>query len=90
MTIDHHSNTATVFGPFRRLQAAKGQSVATAVRQALSGEVWGEVPRYGFTPTVEAYPGELKEGETGIEFWAFQPPTAALVRARDGSRPASS
>lgn len=54
----------------------------TAVAQALSGEVWGEVPRHGITPTVEAYPGALREGESGIEFWAFQAPDT-----RYGPRP---
>ena len=74
VSFDHHSMTATVYGPFRRLEAPKGQTARAAVDQALSGEVWGEVPRYGMTPTVQAYPGALRAGETGIEFWAFGPP----------------
>jgi hypothetical protein len=80
--IDHHQAVATVFGPFRRLQAEKGQTDWAAVQQALSGEVWGEVPRNGYTPTVEAYPGALEPGESGIEFWAFGRPDT-----RYGPRP---
>lgn len=81
-SFDHYSRSATVYGPFRRLEAPKGQTARTAVEQALSGEIWGEVPRHGITPTVEAYPGELKDGESGIEFWAFGRPDT-----RFGPRP---
>jgi hypothetical protein len=80
--LDHHANVATLYGPFHRLEAPRGQPVRAAVLQALSGEVWGEVPRYGLTPTVEAYPGRLQTGATGIEFWAFQRPDT-----RYGPRP---
>ena len=44
------------------------------VKQALSGEIWGEVPRWGRSPAVKAYRGALGSGESGIEFWAFQEP----------------
>lgn len=71
---DHHAS-ATVFGPFCRVEAPGGQTTKTAVLQALSGEVWGAAPRYGDTPQVQAFAARaLKDGESGIEFWSFQPP----------------
>jgi hypothetical protein len=70
---DHHIGTR-VYGPFSRLKAAKGQTAATVVKQALSGEIWGETPRYGATPAVQAYGRGLRPGESGIEFYAFAPP----------------
>lgn len=79
---DHWANRAWYFGPFKRLEAPKGQTAHAAVLQALGGEVWGEVPRYGVTPAVEAYAGALRDGETGIEFWALQRPDT-----RYGPRP---
>src|ERR1044072_3743517 len=74
MSHDHLASTALLYGPFRRLEAAKGQTARASIVQALSGEVWGEVPRNGFSPAVQAYPGALRDGESGIEFWAFAPP----------------
>jgi hypothetical protein len=78
---DHHQ-MVPIFGPFCRLEAPKGQSAATAVLQALSGEVWGEVPRDGLRPAVQAHGRALRARESGIEFWAFQAPDT-----RFGPRP---
>lgn len=54
-----------------------GRRTAGSQRRGL-----GEVPRTGYTPTVEAYPGALESGESGIEFWAFERPDT-----RYGPRP---
>jgi hypothetical protein len=78
---DHHVNVP-VYGPFCRLQAGKGQSARTAVAQALSGEIWGEIPQHGVRPAVQAYGRPLRGGESGIEFWAFAAPDT-----RFGPRP---
>jgi hypothetical protein len=69
-----HTISVPVYGPFCRLEATPGQDAATAVRQILSGEVWGRVPRNRLWPTVQAYGRPLRPGESGIEFWSFQPP----------------
>ncbi len=64
----------TVYGPFHRLEADLTQDAATAVRQLLSGEVWGKCEPFGLLPKVKAYRGPLREGDSGVEFWAFQAP----------------
>jgi hypothetical protein len=63
-----------VYGPFRRLVAPGSQDAATALKQVLSGEIWGKRPRWGISPAVKAYRGSLSEGDSGIEFWSFQEP----------------
>jgi hypothetical protein len=78
-----HQLSVPVFGPFCRLEAPKGQDAETVVLQALSGEIWGEAPRTGVRPTVQAYARLLRAGERGIEFWAFQAPDTL-----SGPRPA--
>jgi hypothetical protein len=50
------------------------QSFATALRQRDSGEIWGRVPRAGFTPVVQAYVGDLPVSRDGIEFTTDIPP----------------
>jgi hypothetical protein len=70
------SQTRTVFGPFHRLVAPKVQDTETVIKQLLSGEIWGRPARWGHSPTVKAYAGALTPGETGIEFWSFQPPAS--------------
>jgi hypothetical protein len=74
VTLPDHRVPSTFYGPFHRRSAAKGQDAATAVLQALSGEVWGETPRHGATPAVQAYAGSIPDGQDGIEFWARQAP----------------
>jgi hypothetical protein len=54
--------------------APDAQDAETVVNQVLSGEVWGRAPSWGGSPAVKAYPGALRAGDSGIEFWAFQPP----------------
>lgn len=81
MAADHHAS-APVYGPFCRLAARRGQNARTTVAQALSGEIWGEVPRFGVRPAVQAYARPLRAGESGIEFWAFEAPST-----RFGPRP---
>jgi hypothetical protein len=78
-----HRLSVPVFGPFCHLEARRGQDAATVVLQILSGEIWGEAPRAGFRPTVQAYARPLRKGERGIEFWAFQAPDTL-----SGPRPA--
>jgi hypothetical protein len=71
---DHHVSTR-IFGPFCRLQTpTHHQNTATAVRQALSGEVWGATANGEARPVVQAHGRALREGESGIEFYAFAPP----------------
>lgn len=66
-----------VYGPFFRL-ISDTQDAAAARSQALSGEVWGRVPRWGLVPTVKAFPGQLPFGAEGIEFWSFEEPDQAV------------
>jgi hypothetical protein len=79
---DHHL-PARVFGPFCRLQTrTEHQDAATAVKQALSGEVWG-LTAFGLSrPEVQAHGRALNDGESGIEFYALAPPDS-----RYGPRP---
>jgi hypothetical protein len=62
-----------VYGPFFR-RLSDTQDATAALKQILSGEVWGEIPRWGISPTVEAIPGMLPDDVSGIEFWSFQEP----------------
>lgn len=79
---DHHAGEA-FYGPFCRLEVTEGgQLLADAVKQALSGEIWGAVPNWGGSPQVQAYGRGLRPDETGIEFWARQAPDT-----RHGPRP---
>ncbi len=64
----------TVFGPFHRRLAPDVQDAATAVKQVLSGEIWGKRARFGLSPAVKAYVGPLPSGVSGIEFWSFEAP----------------
>jgi hypothetical protein len=66
-----------LYGPFHRRHSPT-QSARTMVKQLLSGEVWGKVPRYGISLAVEAIPGPLPPGQTGFEFWAFEEPDRAV------------
>jgi hypothetical protein len=63
-----------VHGPYKRLWAEEVQDEATAVKQVLSGEVWGKTNQNGIEPAVAAYRGRLSDDQEGIEFWAFQAP----------------
>lgn len=63
----------TVFGPFYRA-ASTTQDAATIRAVLASGELWGRTPQYGVAPTVQAYAGELPDGEEGFEFFAVTPP----------------
>jgi hypothetical protein len=56
-----------LFGAFNRLES-KTQTKETALKQEMSGEIWGRTPRGGLEPTVQAYAGGLKHGHRGIEF----------------------
>ncbi len=65
------------------------QDAHTAVKQLLSGEIWGRPARWGHSPTVKAYAGALTPGQSGIEFWSFQAPAsphAHRVYWRTGGR----
>jgi len=66
-----------VYGPFFR-RFSGTQDAGTARRQLFTGEIWGRVPRWGISPTVEAMPGPLPDNVAGIEFWAFQEPDRAV------------
>lgn len=64
-----------VFGPFCRLRTpGDGQGDATAVLQALSGEIWGKTRNGVESPAVEAFGRGLRADEAGIEFYALSPP----------------
>jgi hypothetical protein len=72
-----------VYGPFCRLQTpTPNQDLATAVKQVLSGELWGAVSNRLAKAEVQAYGRPLAEGESGIEFYALTAPDA-----RWGPRP---
>lgn len=77
-----HRISVPVSGPFCRLEAIPGQDAATAVKQMLSGEIWGRAARHGVRAAVQAYGRPLRLGERGVEFWSFQPPNE-----RFGPRP---
>lgn len=49
-------------------EEATYQTPADAKMQVASGEVWGSKGRYGFEPTVRAYPWPLRAGVRGIQF----------------------
>jgi hypothetical protein len=68
----------TVYGPFHRPVAPGGQDAATAVKQLLSGEIWGKPASWGGSAAVKAFPGPLPPGKSGIEFWSFEPPDPPL------------
>src|SRR5690348_208998 len=53
-------------GPFHRIESTT-QTVADAVQQVDSGEIWGRTPRGGMTPTVKAYAGPIG-GNRGVQF----------------------
>ena len=54
-------------GTFHRLESTT-QTVADAIRQVNSGEIWGRTPRHGFTPTVQAYAGHISIARRGVQF----------------------
>lgn len=66
-----------IYGPFFR-RFSETQDADAAQQQLQSGEIWGRVPRWGLSPTVEAIPGPLPDGASGIEFWAFEEPDRAI------------
>ena len=54
-------------GPYHR-QESPTQTPAIAVIQVTSGEIWGDVPRGGRWPTVQAYPLPLPADCRGVQF----------------------
>jgi hypothetical protein len=62
-----------LYGPFHR-RRSETQDAAAMVKQLLSGEMWGRVPRSGISPAVQAIPGPLPPDQLGVEFWAFEEP----------------
>jgi hypothetical protein len=54
-------------GPFCRWESTS-QTPVIALLQVASGEIWGDTPRGGLEPTVQAYPWALAPGRRGIEF----------------------
>jgi hypothetical protein len=72
-----------LYGPYRRLETpGDGQNALTAVEQALSGEVWGKKVNGIWSPVVEAFGGCLRDGDTGIEFYALARPESAWGRPK--------
>ena len=69
----HEAARPARYGPFHRL-ASPTQTQEDAQRQAETGEIWGRTPRNSGWPQIEAYPGLLKEGEFGIEFYTAARP----------------
>ncbi len=64
---------AQVYGPFHRLESTT-QRPSDAARSAEDSFLWGNTPRSGFEPTVQAYEGPLPHGARGIEFYTTTPP----------------
>ena len=54
------------FGIFHRLESGS-QTVADALQQVASGEIWGKSARFGCEPAVKAYSRNFS-GSRGIEF----------------------
>jgi hypothetical protein len=71
---DHH---------FHRRENDRTQTPLDARRQEESGELWGQVPRYGYLdPVVQAYDGLLPMGVRGIEFVTDVEPDAGSMPGR--------
>jgi hypothetical protein len=54
-------------GPFHRLEATY-QTIADAIEQVRSGEIWGRPARGSNIPCVNAYRNQLSSGRRGIQF----------------------
>jgi len=73
--IDHYAGEA-FYGPFCWLEVSEGgQRLADAVKQALSGEIWGAVPGWGGSPQVQAYGRGLRPDETASSSGPARRPT---------------
>jgi hypothetical protein len=61
-------------GPLYHRNATGKQTLAVALQQRSSGEIWGAEAQAGWGPVVQAYTGPLRPGKDGIEFTvALQP-----------------
>jgi hypothetical protein len=55
-------------GPYHRVETPT-QTVADALQQVASSEIWGKAAKPGgLYPCVKAYPGALAAGKRGIDF----------------------
>lgn len=70
--MNHHTDK-TVYGPFYRLLAPT-QTARTVLDQLSNGQIWGRAPSWNGPPAVKAHVGSIPDGDSGIEFWAFQAP----------------
>ena len=76
------------YGPFYRIGSA--QDDETTLRQLASGEIHGHADRGSFTPSIDAWVGELPPESPGIEFYtnAAPDPGTPPIRSRwSGNRP---
>jgi hypothetical protein len=60
---------------YHRKANGHSQTLAHALQQAKSGELWGNPARYSTIPSVKAYTGALPDNEDGIEFTTDTRPT---------------
>jgi hypothetical protein len=60
--------------PLYHRNATPKQSLAVALEQRQSGEIWGAEAQAGCGSVVQAYQGPLRPGMDGIEFTVVLPP----------------
>jgi hypothetical protein len=65
---------------YHRLESPT-QTLNIALKQQMTGEIWGGVGRYSYFPTVRAYMGSLPPGARGIQFTCNLPPDPHPVYA---------
>ena len=65
----------TLYGPFHRRESPTNGAIVSALIVA-TGELWGTVPQYGLTPTVQAFVGPLPAGMFGVEFYTSVAPAS--------------
>lgn len=68
------------YGPFYRTGSA--QSDEATRQQLASGEIWGHPDRGSFTPSVDAWVGQLPEDKPGVEFYTDVAPDPGLPPSR--------
>jgi hypothetical protein len=62
-----------MMGTYYRI-ASPTQTPLDAMKQMVSQEIWGGIPRNGYEPKVQAYVGSLPTNTIGIEFTTEVPP----------------
>jgi hypothetical protein len=62
--------------------ASPTQTPEDAMKQIISQEIWGGIPRNGYEPKVQAYLGQLPPNTTGIEFTTDATPDPGCPRGQ--------